>query len=72
MSIIEIFMILILVYTSTLLVEIYYSTTQVNKDQSTITWSQIAIRSLLTTILVAMFLFGYHFIINKAEGSSTA
>jgi len=70
MSIIEIFMILILVYASTLLVEIYYSTTQVNKDQSKITWPQIAIKSLLTTILAAMFLFGHHFIMNKGEGSS--
>jgi hypothetical protein len=70
MSIIEILIILILVYTSTLLVEIYYSNTQVNKDSSTITWSQIAIKSLLTTLLAAIFLFGYNFIMNKGEGSS--
>ena len=64
MTIIQIFMILILVYTSTLLVEIYYSTTQVNKDKTTITWPQIAIKSLLTSLLAAMFLFGYGFLTN--------
>jgi hypothetical protein len=72
MTIIQIFMILILVYTSTLLVEIYYSTTQVNKDNSTITWPQIAIKSLLTTLLAAMFLFGYDFILNKAAGAASS
>jgi len=63
-------MILILVYTSTLLVEIYYSTTQVNKDKTTITWPQIAIKSLLTSLLAAMFLFGYGFLTNSDAGAS--
>jgi len=72
MTIIQIFMILVLVYASTLLVEIYYSTTQVNKDNSTITWPQIAIKSLLTTLLAAMFLFGYDFAINRSAGGSSS
>lgn len=63
-------MILVLVYTSTLLVEIYYSTTNVNKDHTPITWPQIAIKSLLTTLLAAMFSFGYDFAINNLAGGT--
>jgi hypothetical protein len=70
MTIIQIFMILVLVYTSTLLVEIYYSTAHVNKDHTTITWPQIAIKSLLTTLLAAMFSFGYDFAINNSAGGT--
>ena len=74
MNIMEIFITLILVYASALLVDIYYRTVQVNddKDHSPITYSQIAIKSLITTLLLAMFLFGYEFGINKSQNSGSA